>query len=94
MRFSRNDLDHVSVNLTRAQERALRLLSNGGVLVSRGRHACLIGHEAFKTATVQSLVRRGFVARPRDLFATDADAGKITDMGRHALGWRERRAAA
>lgn len=90
----RNGPGHVSANLTPAQARALRLLSEGDVLVSHDRHACLIGSELFRTPTVQSLLRRGFVTRPRDLFQTDAGAGRITDSGRHVLDWRAQRAAA
>ena len=94
MALLQNHHGHVSAHLSPAQTRALRCLCDGGVLVSHGRHVCLIGREAFKTGTVQSLLRRGFVARPRDLFTTDAGAGMITDIGRHALDWRERRATA
>ena len=90
----RNGPGHISANLTPAQVRALRLLSKGGVLVSHGRYVCLIGREAFRTATVQSLLRRGFVSHPPGLFDTGAGAGRITDIGRHVLDWRARRAAA
>lgn len=94
MAYVQNHRGRISAGLTPAQARALGLLFNGGVLVAHGRHAYLIGREVFKGGTIQSLLRRGFVNRPRDMFSTDADAGRITATGRHALNWRERRVAA
>ena len=90
MTFSPNS----RANLTQAQARALRLLSNDGVLIAHGCGVFSIGREFFETKTAQALIARGFMIRPRDLFETGEDAGQITELVRAALDWRERRAAA
>lgn len=65
----------------------LRRLRGGGELVAQGAGVFTVDHEFYKTRTVEHLIKAGFVSRPRDLFATAAEGGRITDIGLTALDW-------
>ena len=94
MAFSKDNPGRSLAELTPAMARALRCLHDGGVLVAHGCDIYSIGRELFGTPTAQTLIGRGFVTRPQDLFQPGADAGRITDIGRTALDWHGRRVAA